>query len=336
MTCEWRAPVVYPLETLIGNLKGAIVRTEAYTAVHPKCRLYRWLEALEELKLQDRRSVAGGMADAIHRKLARARETGVVYGDDGADLTELWDFPFRDGFRSLLEARVFSHVVYHLERKLRPQDWKFLVQGNIRPEDDKPHTPHRDLLLELYVASAAEAGGMPVELGEPDIVVTLAGKRIGIAAKRIKSRKQVLPNAKKGSKQIEGADNAGGLIFLDVSNLMNRDMAAMRYLREVEAQDSGSVLGHLLKFGSEEESILGLLDEPHVEGIVLRHAGPAMFAKSFVPATLETWSPVVAHPSALTIAIYGAMLDGLSPPFNPKPGIGPSGGMPCEFSFAHP
>jgi hypothetical protein len=275
------------------------------------------------------------MATAIHEKLRLARETGTVFQQGSDELTELWDFPLRDAFRSLLEARVFSHVVFNLETKLRPKDWKFLVEGNLRPEDDKQNTPHRDFLLELYIASAAQAGGLAVELGEPDILVTVDGEKVGIAAKRIKSRKQVLPNAKKGAKQI-GWSNAGrGLIFLDVSNLMNRDMGAIRYLREFGTEESGTVLGHLLKFGSEEKSICQLLDEPHVEGIILRHAVPAMFAKSFVPGTLETWSPVVEHPSQITVSIYGAMLDGLSPPFNPQPGIGPSGSAPCEFSYAH-
>lgn len=336
VTCEWRAPVIYPLDMLIANLKGAIARTQAYTAVPKGCRLYRWLAAIEELRLQDRRAVASGMARTIHDKLARAREAGTAYSRSGDDLTGLWDFPFRDSFRSLLEARVFSHVVYHLESKLRPQDWKFLVQGNLRAEDDRENTPHRDLLLELYVASAAEAAGMAVELAEPDIVLTVDGERFGIAAKRIRSRKRVLPNAKKGSKQIEGSKPPRGLIFLDVSNLMNRDMAAMRYLRDFGTEESGSVLGHLLKFASEEETICSLLEEPHVEGIILRHAVPAMFAKSFIPATLETWSPLVEQPSPLTVSVYSAMLDALSPPVNPQPGIGPSGWTACEFSYAHP
>jgi hypothetical protein len=336
VTCEWRAPVIYPLDTLLANLKGAIARTEEYIPVRSGCRLYRWLAAIEELRRQDRRSVASGMARTIHAKLARARETGTPYSEGGDDLTELWDFPFRDSFRSLLDARIFTHVVDHLETKLRPMHWKFLVQGNLRPEDDGENTPHRDLLLELYVASAAEAAGMAVELAEPDIVLTLAGQKFGIAAKRIRSRKRVRPNAKKGSKQIEGSTAGRGLIFLDVSNLMNRDMAAMRYLRDFGTEDSGSVLGNLLKFASEEESICSLLEEPQVEGIILRHAVPAIFAKSFIPATLETWSPLVEQPSPLTVSVYGAMLDALSPPVNPQPGIGPSGWTACEFSYAHP
>ena len=76
---------------------------------------------------------------------------------------------------------------------------------------------------------------MAVELSEPDVVVSVAGQRLGIAAKRITSRKQVLPNVMKGAEQIatqlERSAIERGLVFLDVSHLMNRNTAAMRYLR---------------------------------------------------------------------------------------------------------
>jgi len=117
--------------------------------------------------------------------------------------------------------------------------------------------------------------------------------------------------------------------------LMNGQMAALRYLRDPDSADSGTVLGHLLKLASEQVQIAQLLSSPEVEGIILRHACPALFAKSFIPGTLETWAPLSKDPSDLTISLYGRLLDALSPPVHPQPGTEASGSMPCEFSYAH-
>ena len=93
---------------------------------------------------------------------------------------------------------------------------------------------------------------MAVELAEPDLIVNVAGQKHGVAIKRIKSRKQVLANAKKGSKQIDWSATERGLVFLDVSNLMNRNMEAIRYLQDLGAEIGGTVHGHLMRFASEE------------------------------------------------------------------------------------
>jgi hypothetical protein len=332
MICEWRAPLLYPLATLISNLTLAITRTESHINVDSASRVYRWLDELKGLQRLNHRRVATEIMEALRVNLRVAKEHNL--GESASDI--VWRFPHQDAFRSLVDARMFIHVVQQLEPKLRILHWKAIIQGNLRPEDDRPNTPHRDYLLELYVASAAQAAGMNVELSEPDVVVYVAGQRLGIAAKRIKSRKQVLENAKKGARQIANAAVDGGLLFLDVSNIMNEHMMAMRYLGEFGTERSGTVHGHLMKFASEQASIQSLLSLPHVEGIILRHVAPAMLAKSFVPATLETWSPIVDDPSNLTIAVYGGMLDALSPPSNPAPGTGPSGQVPSEFSYAHP
>ena len=323
--CEWRPPILYPLDTLIQNLQTAITRTEQHTAVKRAGRLHGWLRALEALRGCHPRTATEGMVRAIQANLERVAE--------GIDL---WEFPLRDSFRSLLEARMFVHIVFRLEKKLRPLHWKALVQGALRPEDDGESTPHRDYLLELYVASTAEAAGMAVELTEPDVIVSVAGQTLGIAAKRVKSRKKLLANAKKAARQIEFSAAEKGVVFIDVSHLMNENAVALRYLRGTPDQDgSGSVHGKLMRFGSEERAIQEILALPQVEGIILRHAVPAIIAKSFIPATLETWSPVVENPSDLTVAVFGRMLDALSPPF-PDTNLHLSGAVPCEFSYAHP
>lgn len=328
-TCEWRAPVQYPLQALLDNLTLSIDRTARHIQLHRASRVYAWRKAIAVLQKENRRTIAERIARAIQEN---ARSSTKAPNEPNSDV---WRFPYQDAFRSLLEARMFIHIVQHLEHKLRPEHWRAIIGGNLRPENDNQHTPHRDYLLELYVGSAAEAAGMSVELAEPDIIAHIGGRHIGIAAKRIKSRKQIFPNAKKGAAQIMGSATDRGIVFLDVSELLNQHTAALRYLRNVGVKIEGTVHGHLLKFVSEASEIQRLLDEPHVEGIILRHAVPVIFAKSFIPGTLETWTPVVENPSALTTAVYGRFLDALSPQESVGlPGL-PPGTTPSEFSFVH-
>ena len=143
-----------------------------------------------------------------------------------------------------------------------------------------------------------------------------------------------MERAKEGAKQI-ASSTKHGLVFLDVSNLMNANMVAMRYLRTLEGtKGGGSVHGHLMRFVTENQGLEQLIEDSRVDGIILRHACPAMFGRSFIPATMETWSPIVERPSAITATLYRAMLDALSP--NPRSDNGPTGYVPSEFYFAHP
>jgi hypothetical protein len=344
--CEWRGPVAVPIATLIASLDDAISIAARHTRVHPACRLYQWRQALEELAQHDQRTVAERMVRRIRENLARHRDAHDLYDDDLA-LTTLWDFPLRDAYRSLVEARMFVQVVTRLASHLRQMDWTKLVSGMLRAEDERESAPqpHRDHLLELYIAAVAHAAGMAVELAQgadptanPDVIVDVAGERVGIAAKRLTSGSRALKNARKAMNQIQASSVDRGLVFLDVSNVMNRNAAAIRYVRPpevIELPGSGTVLGHLLRFAAEHPQLERLLERPHVEGIVLRHAVPAMLAGSFTPATLETWSPIVEHPSYLTVAVLGPMLEALAPSDRHWT-VGPSGYGPCEVAYVHP
>jgi hypothetical protein len=255
---------------------------------------------------------------------------------DETQLTALWDFPFRDAFRSLIETRMLVQVVRRLGSDHPAIDWTKLVSGNVRPEDEGTNTPHRDHLLELYVASAAAASGADVEPGrEPDVILRVERRHVGIAAKRLQSHRRVLKNAKKAADQIKASTVERGIIFLDVSNLVNRHAAALRYLQPSSSTHAGTVHRQLIRLVNEHPEFQRLLELPHVEGIVLRHASPALIGELFAPATLETWNPVAEQPSDLTVTVYGRMLDALAPEARQHASIGPSGYAPCEFVYVH-
>lgn len=329
MICEFRVPMGYPLPILIVHLKAAIGRAELHSRVHHASRVRAWVRALETIQQQDNRTMTRQIALTLQANVERKKQDPTL--ED-----EVWRYPFQDDLRSLLEARMFVHVVKYLEAKLSPGQWKELISGKLRPEDDKQNTPHRDRLLELYIASAAQAAGMDVDLCEPDIAATVNGQRCGIAVKRVKSRKKLMERAEEGIQQI-ASSTKHGLVFLDVSNLMNTNMMAMRYLRTFKgAKGGGTVHGHLMRFATENKGLQQLIEDSRVDGIILRHACPAMFGRPFIPATVETWSPIVERPSDITATLYMAMLDALSPDPRPDSSDGPSGYVPCEFYYAHP
>lgn len=334
MLCEWRAPVRYPLSELIDDLRSAIARTVNYVRVDAAARPHAWLRELDALALRSGRAIAVEMARAIRTNIGRHDVADPAEANREAD-RDHWSFESRDSFRSLLEARMYVHVVNHLESKLQPAQWRALVGGNLRPEADKPHAPHRDFLLELYIASAVESAGFNVQLIEPDIVASMSGTLFAIAVKRIQSQKKILSNAKKGADQIAASSAARGVVFLDVSNIMNTKMTAVRYVRDRGATIDGTVLGHLMRFAREHSYLRRLLGQPHIKGIVLRHAVSVMFGPDFIPGTLETWSPIIDEPSEVSVTLTRAMLDALSGAPSPLDPRRRSGMVPCEFSFAH-
>jgi hypothetical protein len=102
---------------------------------------------------------------------------------------------------------------------------KHLLNDSVLPQADCTNSPGRDAQFELYLAAICQnAGLLPVDYCEPDIVCTIDGRRFGIAAKRIKSRNihQVEKHLRKGAKQISN-QGIPGVIALDLSMAWNQE-----------------------------------------------------------------------------------------------------------------
>ncbi len=326
--CEFRIPNGYPLPGLIVGLKRAIGRAEVYTSVDHASRVRGWLRALERLQQQNTRLVLDAIVHAFLENTEKKKQ-GLITE------SEVWQHPFQDDLRCMLDARMFVMVVKYLEARLSSEHWRDLVKGKLRPEEDNQNTRPRDRLVELYIAAAASRAGLDVDLCEPDFAVTIAGQRYGIAVKRLKSDKTLMERAEYGAKQVTRATGLG-LVFIDVCNLMNRDMRALRYFRGYDPSKSGgSVHGTMMKFVSENQELRQLIEGSRVDGIILRHACPAIWSRPFTQGTVETWTPVVERPSKTTATLYRALLDALAPDPRLDP-HGPSGYVPCEFYYTHP
>lgn len=92
---------------------------------------------------------------------------------------------------------------------------------SILPQNDFDNSPGRDLQFELYIASVCKnAGFMPVEFEEPDILCSLNNEKYSIAAKRIKNTSRLEKHIKKATKQITQR-GLSGIIAIDIAFALN-------------------------------------------------------------------------------------------------------------------
>ncbi|MCH7910190.1 MAG: hypothetical protein IIB38_11295 [Candidatus Hydrogenedentes bacterium] len=139
---------------------------------------------------------------------------------------------------------------------------------SVLPQDDREESPGRNAQFELFVAAICQAAGLfPVEYSEPDIRCTLEGMRVGIAAKRIKSDKQIEKRIRKASEQIQKS-GLPGFIALDTSIAMNPDNKrigtvipeeefAQRYSDAMNASVANYV--HILKNFNDRDLVIGCI-----------------------------------------------------------------------------
>ncbi len=100
---------------------------------------------------------------------------------------------------------------------------KRLILDSELPQDDLINSDGRDAQLELYLAAICQNAGMlPVNVEEPDVTCFIDEVKFGIAAKRIKSRKQARSHIRKATEQIQRSGYPG-IIVLDLSFAWNRN-----------------------------------------------------------------------------------------------------------------
>lgn len=110
-----------------------------------------------------------------------------------------------------------------LERISNIHEWMPTIRESIVYEADFPsqnvvNTRGRDSLFEIFIAGRLNATGIKISRGEPDILCYKEGFEFGVAAKRIKSKNQILKRVKDARSQIERS-GVPGVIALDLTPL---------------------------------------------------------------------------------------------------------------------
>jgi hypothetical protein len=123
-------------------------------------------------------------------------------------------------------------------------------------EDDDRNPRARNTQFELYVAATLIMGDVGVRLAEPDLRLEYFGEEVGIAAKRVRSLKQLIRRAKDGAEQLRRS-GVRGFVALNVDVILKTDgqglitteqlderIVALRDVDDVLSQEPG-VIGSL-------------------------------------------------------------------------------------------
>lgn len=125
--------------------------------------------------------------------------------------TELLLQRVTDAQRTLTEYYLIVRAVRHRPKILKPLLRLKLAQmlGGSEIELSDSNTLARDTQFELFVLSLFLMGGATIDLGEPDLRLLFGRDTVGIAVKRLSSKKQLEKRVFEAAEQIESRHDRG-------------------------------------------------------------------------------------------------------------------------------
>jgi len=139
-----------------------------------------------------------------------------------------------------------------------------MLSGPDLPDDENENSSRpRNTQFELFVGAWLTSGGVPVTLGEPDLVAVIVGEEVGVAAKRIRSRSKILRRVVEAADQVE-ARTGVGLVVVNVDAFLDElpaiqdpeklgqqfDRAVPEYQRALEALTKRPAIRGLMALGT--------------------------------------------------------------------------------------
>lgn len=122
--------------------------------------------------------------------------------------------------QAVFEVQELVRILDAIDRTANQASWliklEIAVNGPPLIEDERRTSIARDTQFELCVASLATAGGLDVQLSEPDILLGRGPSEAGIAAKRVTSQSQLRKRIKQAAAQVARTEKPG-FICLDLS-----------------------------------------------------------------------------------------------------------------------
>src|SRR5256885_12747277 len=134
-----------------------------------------------------------------------------------------------DYYFGLVEALEFIDIFRAFEKydpKVIGPKLDRALSGPLRPADETAKTADgRNIMFELAFAAQLKLGGAEVLVGEPDIVVSLSGRRFLIECKRPFREDSVRANVRGAAEQLkrhlEADSEAAGIIAISVTRILN-------------------------------------------------------------------------------------------------------------------
>ncbi len=142
--------------------------------------------------------------------------------------------------RLLIEVEDLADIVTTLSTPPATAGWKERVReslsGNFLRTEEVNHSRARDIQFELILAAQLRKCGYATAFQEPDVIATIEDTRIGIAAKRPRSRQKLQKVAKEAARQVIKTDTQG-IVAIDVTVVANPDDRHLATNNEAATQD---------------------------------------------------------------------------------------------------
>jgi hypothetical protein len=168
-------------------------------------------------------------SDRIHRAIEIVQEAheGWKRVRESKEPTKIGNID--DYYFGLVEAHEFCDIFRAFEKedpKLIEPKLERALSGPIRPADETAKTTDgRNTMFELALAAQLRLGGADVSVGEPDISVTLSGKRFLVECKRPFREDSIRANVRGAADQLKGHldsdSGAAGIIAVSVGRVLN-------------------------------------------------------------------------------------------------------------------
>lgn len=213
---------------------------------------------------------------------------------------------------AMLELRQLVAIVDGLnDRPVLAESFKRLLRGKFLTLDAPVKDEARDLQFELYAAARLALSGLRVELLEPDIVVHLGTRRIGIAAKRPRSAGGLKSAIEKGGRQLR-ANALRGLVALDASMYPVPDSQLIAAMLEKLEDVPRAASERLQAIAAGAQRLLGrrLMQEPERSGAfgLLLHLSLPFFIDQGPHFTVHVGEAWLALPAKFQLRTELAMV----------------------------
>jgi len=196
-------------------------------------QLFKFDDILESLDRLDSWLVSLGIQPKIDRwheaakmvRRARAEREKVERGGPRSEIDN-----YVHGLFEAMEALEIFRAFSGERSQALKEKLERALAGPIAPPDEQPkNSAGRNAMFELFLAADWKNRGLPVELGEPDILVRLAGIPFLVECKRPFYEGSVWPNIEDASRQLgkeldkPGNEDARGIVAISLSRVFTQN-----------------------------------------------------------------------------------------------------------------
>lgn len=251
-------------ENLLAQASALLLRlSELGIRVNPSSRFHRYCGAIDDLR------------SAAHNESVRMNAVDLRLLHEATYEVQQMDF--------ILEQLSCPPLLAGWEKRIQTA-----VSGTALPQDERTDSSARNAQFELLIAALCKQGGHSIVLDEPDVVVDAGQLSFGIAAKRIRSVRQLRKRIRDARDQIRKSSHEG-IICLDLTGIHNPAHAFLMTDSSRAAANTAQVTADRYAKGIQNR-LQGLLGERLVFGLMIHVSCLFFMYTTFQFGSATRWS----------------------------------------------